>query len=248
MAKNQEHGKSSHKQRQIREGNKAKILKQKDRAILDSFNAVADTIAKAFGSHCEVVIHSLSDVSLSVTKIVNGQVTGRKEGSPLTDFGIEILKKADSLENDTVGPYFIDLDDGRKLRCVTMLIRNEKARPVGMMCINIDLSVPLVDFFKDLLQSGGDSSQKIVEHFAITPREMISRTLEKVIALVDNQRKLSSSDKNKMVVMELYKKGIFNVRGAIDLVAEETGISRYTVYNYIREAKLVEEKRTLSST
>ena len=80
MAKNQKHGKSSDKQRQIREGDKAKILKQKDRAILDSFNAVADTIAKAFGSHCEVVIHSLSDVSLSVTKIVNGHSYWKKRG------------------------------------------------------------------------------------------------------------------------------------------------------------------------
>lgn len=215
-------------------------MKQKDRAILDSYNVVADTIAKAFGSHCEVVIHTLSNVSQSVTKIVNGHVTGRKEGSPLTDFGIEIMKKADSLESDMVGPYFIDLDDGRKLRCVTLLIRNEKAKPIGMMCINIDLSAPLLDFCKDFLLTKGDSSQEIVEHFAITPKEMILRTLDKVKALVDNQRKVSPSDKNKMVVMELYKKGIFNVRGSIDLVAEETGISRYTVYNYIREAKLAE--------
>lgn len=215
-------------------------MKQKDRAILDSYNVVADTIAKAFGSHCEVVIHTLSNVSQSVTKIVNGHVTGRKEGSPLTDFGIEIMKKADSLESDIIGPYFIDLDDGRKLRCVTLLIRNEKAKPIGMMCINIDLSAPLLDFFKDFLLTRGESSQEIVEHFAITPKEMILRTLDKVKSLVDNQRKVSPSDKNKMVVVELYKKGIFNVRGSIDLVAEETGISRYTVYNYIREAKLVE--------
>lgn len=215
-------------------------MKQKDRAILDSYNVIADTIAKAFGSQCEVVIHTLSNVSQSVTKIVHGHVTGRKEGSPLTDFGIEIFKKADSLESDMVGPYFVDLGDGRKLRCATLLIRNEKAKPIGMMCINIDLSAPLLDFFKDFLLSKGGSSQEIVEHFAVTPKEMILRTLNKVKTLVNKQRKVSPSEKNKMVVMELYKKGIFNVRGSIDLVAEETGISRYTVYNYIREAKLTE--------
>ncbi len=216
-------------------------LKQKDRAILDSYNIVADTIALMFGSHCEVVIHSLSNVSQSVTKIVNGHVTGRKKGSPLTDFGIEIYKKANSLESDVVGPYFINVDDGRKLRCVTLLIRNEKAKPIGMMCINIDLSLPLLDFFKDFFQTKDDSPQKIVEHFVITPKEMILKTMDRVKSYVDGQRKVSPSDKNKMVIMELYKKGIFNVRGSIDLVAEETGISRYTVYNYIREAKLTEE-------
>jgi len=49
---------------------------------------------------------------------------------------------------------------------------------------------------------------------------------------------LPPSEKNKLIIQELYKKGLFNVRGAIDLAAKEIGVSRYTVYNYIREAKV----------
>jgi len=61
--------------------------------------------------------------------------------------------------------------------------------------------------------------------------------LEKVIDNIKTQRKISFSEKNKLIVFELYKRGVFNVRGVIDLVAKELGISRYTIYNYLREAK-----------
>ena len=204
---------------------------------MKALSLMLDGVAAAFGPNCEVVLHSLDDLSKSVIKINNGHVTGRSVGSPLTDLGIEILKKANSRESEVIGPYFTKLDDGRLLRCVTTLIRNPAGQPVGMVCINIDLSAPLLDFFKDFLNLGSVLPEKPVERFPLTPRDLISRVLGMVRDKVNKQSKLSPSDKNKMIVIDLYHRGIFNVRGAVDLVARESGISRYTVYNYIREAK-----------
>ena len=81
-------------------------------------------------------------------------------------------------------------------------------------------------------------SENVVEHFPVTVEDLISRVFEMVMTDVNNQRGVSPTEKGKMTVLELYKKGIFNVRGTIDLVAKEMGISRYTVYNYIRQAKI----------
>lgn len=218
------------------------MMAQRDKTILNSLKTVTDAVAQAFGNNCEVVLHDLEDLSRSIVRIVNGHVTGRNVGSPLTDLGIEILEKANSLETDLVGPYFSKLDDGRLLKCVTTLIRNTKGKPIGMLCINIDLSSPFLDFLRGFLPNGGEPSGNSVEHFALSPKDLISRTLEMVRMEVSNQRNTSPSEKNKMLVMELYKRGIFNVKGAVDFVARETGISRYTVYNYIREAKFQYEK------
>jgi len=84
----------------------------------------------------------------------------------------------------------------------------------------------------------GESSKNIIEHFPITIKELISRTLDMVMTDVNNRREVPPSERNKLITQELYKRGLFNVRGAIDLVAKEMGVSRYTVYNYIREAKV----------
>jgi len=44
-------------------------------------------------------------------------------------------------------------------------------------------------------------------------------------------------------VAELYRRGIFKVTGAIDIAAKTMGISRYTLYNYIREARFGKHNR-----
>jgi predicted transcriptional regulator YheO len=201
---------------------------------------VAEAIAKAFGPHCEVVLHSLEDLSQSVIKILNGHVTGRTLGSPLTDLGIEVLKKSDIMDSDVVGPYFNKLDDGRQLRCVTCVVRNQAGEPIGMLCLNFDLSAPLLDFFTGLMQVDSEIGEKRPEHFPQTPKGLITRILANVRSEVNQHNKLSPSERNKMIVMELYRRGMFNIRGAVDMVAKESGISRYTVYNYLRESKALD--------
>jgi len=213
-------------------------LSKEDKATLHSLEAIAEGVAEVFGSSCEVVLHSLEDTSSSVVKIVNGNVTGRKIGAPLTDFLAAILRKADSLEKDVIGPYYNKLDNGRLLKSVSTLIRNSHGKPIGFMCINIDLSAPLLDFLTGFLPVHGESSKSMSEHFPINIKDLISRTLEMAIAGVNNRIEVPPSEKNKLITQELYKRGLFNVRGAIDLVAKEMGVSRYTVYNYIREAKV----------
>ena len=213
-------------------------LSKEDKTNFRTLGTIVDGIANVFGSNCEVVLHSLEDSSHSVVKIANSHVTGRKVGSPLTDFLAEILKRADSLEEDVIGCYYNKLDDGRLLKSVSVLLRNTKGKPIGFLCINIDLSAPLLDFLTGFLPMRGESSKNIIEHFPITIKELISRTLEMVIADVSNRREIPPSEKNKLITQELYKRGLFNVKGAIDLVAKEMGVSRYTIYNYIREAKV----------
>lgn len=213
-------------------------LSKEDKANFRNSEATVDGIARAFGSNCEVVLHSLEDTSHSVVKIANNKVTGRKVGSPLTDFLAEILKKADLLEEDVIGCYYNKLDDGRLLKSVSVLLRNTKGKPIGFLCINIDLSAPLLDFLAGFTPESHEPSKDIIEHFPISLTDLVTRTLEVVMADVNNQRGVPPSEKNKLIIQELYKKGLFNVRGAIDLAAKEIGVSRYTVYNYIREAKV----------
>lgn len=213
-------------------------LNEEDKTILHAFDAVVEGIAEVFGTNCEVVVHSLEDPSRSIVKIVNGHVTGREVGSPLTDFAVKMLNKADRLESDMIGTYYSKLDDGRLLKCVTVLIRNTEGQPIGLMCVNIDLSVPFLDFLGGFLPSRDEPSQNVVEHFPLNVKDLIDRMLETVMSDVNSQRGVSPSEKNKMIVLELYKGGIFNVRGAIDVVAKQIGVSRYTIYNYIREARV----------
>jgi predicted transcriptional regulator YheO len=214
-------------------------LSQSDKALLHAYEPVVEGIAKAFGSNCETVLHSLEDPKHSCIKIENGYITGRKVGSPLTDLALEVLDKANSIKSDIVGSYYNKTDDGRPLKSATILIRNSAGKLIGFMCINIDLSVPLVDFMKGFLPGVHDfAEENVSEHFPGNVDDLVGKTIELIMTGINLKRQISSTEKNKLIVKELHARGLFNVRGIIDVVAKQMGTSRYTVYNYLREAKL----------
>lgn len=214
-------------------------LSKTDRAMFYALGTAVEAAAKAFGTHCEVVLHSLEDTSHSIIKIENGHVSGRTVGSPLTDRVVEMLNKIDLAEQDIL-VYYTRLDDGRPIKTVTAFVRNMRGNVIGILCINIDLSAPLLEFVREFVPMPSESPDVVVEHFPSTARDLVSRMLEMARSEANKQKQLSPSERNKMTIMELYKRGAFNIRGAVDLIAKETGVSRYTVYNYIREAKLEE--------
>jgi len=217
------------------------LFDENNKAIFNNLKNVVDCVAQVFGSNCEVVLHSLKDPGHSVIKIANGQITGRKVGSPLTDFSIELLKKAKSSGKDVIRNYFNKLDDGTLLKSSDVVIKNDRGDPIGLLCINIDLSVPLYDFVREFTAKGRKFSEEAVERFPSHPNELVDRMLEVATTRINSNEEISASDKNKEIVIELYKSGIFDIRGAIDIIAKAIGVSRYTVYNYIREAKNISE-------
>lgn len=214
------------------------VLNMESNSIFQLLEKVVEGVARAFGSNCEVVLHSVEDLRHSVVKIVNGHVTGRTEGSPMTDYGLKLLNEADSLGDDVIGVYNTRADDGRLLKSVSILLRNNAGDIIGIMCINIDLTVPLLDFVKEFSTSTEVNYEKAIEHFPATLDELMNETFDALENDTGIQVALNRTEKNKTIVMELYRKGMFKVAGAVDLVAKKMGISRYTVYNYIREAKI----------
>ena len=63
------------------------------------------------------------------------------------------------------------------------------------------------------------------------------QTVEKTIEEVTSDRMVANNNKNRQIVVSLYEKGIFDIKDAINLVAERLNISRHTVYLYIRQIK-----------
>jgi predicted transcriptional regulator YheO len=211
-------------------------LSNKDEGILHAIEPIVEGIAKLFGSNCEVVLHSLGDLRHSVTKIKNGYISGRKVGSPLTDLGLKVLKGAHSLESDIIESYYTKTKDGKMLKSVTVLIRNAQGKSIGFLCININLSAPIFETLLNFLPT--ELTVNTPEHFVTNVHDLINDALDEVIAETNKGESIPNSDKNRLMVLELYRRGIFDVKEAVDLIAQRIRVSRYTIYNYIREAKM----------
>lgn len=213
-------------------------LSSADRTILRSMEPIVDAIARIFGANCEVLLHSLEDLSNSVVKIANGHVTGRDVGAPVTDLAMRVMRDARTSQTDVVGPYTTKTKDGRTLRSVTSVVRGITGRPIGIVCVNLDMSAPLIDVVSDLLRetlSAGTGESP--ENFVTSSEELVHRSVGEVLRTIGSERKLSPVAKNKLIVGELLDRGIFDIRGAVEHVAKEMGLSKYTIYNYLRELR-----------
>ena len=213
-------------------------LNRSDQLILKSMEPIVDGIATAYGPNCEVVLHSLEDISHSCIKIRNSHVTGRKLGSALKDFTATLLFEDRILESDSENCYFSKTTDGRWLKSTTILIKNPKNKIIGLLCINMDLSTPMVEFLKPLTPpEDRASARKKTRSVSQSVHELVITTLRTVMISVNNQRGLSALEKNLLITREMYSRGMFNIKGAVDIIAKEMKVSRSTIYGYIREAK-----------
>ena len=122
------------------------------------------------------------------------------------------------------------------MKSVTIAIRNSTKRIIGLLCFNINLDVPMSQFLQNFI-SASDHSETSAVNFASSVEELVVQTVEKTIEEVTSDRMVANNNKNRQIVVSLYEKGIFDIKDAINLVAERLNISRHTVYLYIRQIK-----------
>lgn len=207
-------------------------LSDEDHAILASYFPVVDGIAALLGEHCEIVLHSLEFLEHSAIYIVNGHNTDRKIGSPITDRALWSLHH---MQTDSVSkPYFTRAKGGVMMKSVTIAIRNAKQHVIGLICINLNLDVPVSQFLSTFVAPQAEENRV---NFASSVEELVAQTIENTISEVVNDKKVANNNKNRQIVTTLFEKGIFDIKDAINQVADRLDISRHTVYLYIRQIK-----------
>ena len=210
-----------------------------DRKIIRSTETIVDGIASVFGSFCEVVLHSLEDPARSVVKIANGLATGRDVDSPITAEALKQLHEIALQEGSDIRHTCKRTQDGQLFKSTSMVIRNGQQKPVGMLCININMSVPASDFLQAFVLEDANSAP-VVGHFPASVDDLVESTVDRTIAEINSNQQLSNKVKNKHIIMSLFDKGIFDIKESVPMVARKLGVSRHTVYLYIRQRKLGE--------
>ncbi|MDR1626518.1 MAG: PAS domain-containing protein [Spirochaetia bacterium] len=213
----------------------------RDRQALDCLRPVVDGIAGLFGENCEALLHSFESPDRPVIHIANGHISGRAPGAPISGLGMKILQESFGGEcrADVSGCYSSRMADGKTLRSIAVLIRGDSRRPIGMLCISLNLSAPLASFLDAFAEKPRQEIAENTGNFAATIEDLVETTLQGTISAINSRVGIPNSVKNKTIVHELVRKGIFGIRGAIDIVARELSVSRYTIYNYIRENKFL---------
>ena len=196
---------------------------------------VAEMLAQTFGRDCEVVVHDLRDPEHSVVYVANGTVTGRRVGESFDHLIRQVIFSSRREEN-FVSNYFFRTPNGKLIRSSTLLIREPDGTLSGALCVNLDTSrIALqMEFLREFLPAGEEAPPD-----PLGSERHVSGMIE---GLIDNilascgHGSLSREEKlEKIRFMD--EKGIFLMKGSVELVAAKLGVSGVTVYSYLNAVR-----------
>ena len=187
---------------------------------------VCDALVALLDPFGEVVLHDWATQTISH---LSGRISDRNLGDPSFIDDVD----PQNGQGPIFGPYRKTNPDGRQVKSISVLIRNEHNDPVSLLCINIDISRfdaaqaalkrfisvpqasqnnPLADDWLDTLNS-------------FVARWRIENGLSDALLTVENRHRL---------LAVLHDRGVFERPKAADAVAMAIRVSRATIYSDLK--------------
>ncbi len=213
-------------------------MRHEDIALFETMKRVADGLASALGKSCEVVLHDFSDLSRSLIHVA-GNITERKIGAPITDLVFKAYKDLGDDVDDLAG--YRTIFQGRVMKSSTTFLRNSENKVVGCMCINLDVT----DFLnaKSALEEFtlfAENTPHGLERFASSFQETLESILDEVVREMGKQPATMDKDERQEFIRRLNAREVFVFKGAVNQVSRLFGVTRYTVYNDLKEIREAE--------
>ncbi len=209
---------------------------KKIREEMDLLKSIIKGIAEQFGERCEVVLHDYDNpYDKTIVAIENGHVTGRKVGDCGTNLGLEVLRG--TVKNGDRYNYLTQTKSGKLLRSSSIYIKNDEGKPIGAICINYDIT----DFVmaEKTLKSITISNQKDETNEVITNdiNELLDDLIQKSLQHVGIPVALMNKEDKIKGLKFLDDKGAFLIKKSADRISKYYDISKFTLYNYLEEAR-----------
>lgn len=193
---------------------------------------IAESFAKLLHPFAEVVVH---DLEKNQIEAIYNPFSKRKIGDnsylDRGDFAV------DSNEN-VIGPYEKMNYDGRRLKSISLILRNDKGKAIGFICVNMDVSV--FENYRDTMQifltnNDGTILEKKQSLFKDDLYDQINIFVQNYCRKQHLNLEALGREEKQTLILELRKKGAFKGKNATNYIARILNVSRATVYNYMKE-------------
>lgn len=208
-------------------------------AIFARYILLAEVLGEMFENVLEVVIHDFKDLDHAIIYIVNGHLSGRSLGGPVSEINLRRLVEEGQFPDKLVN-FSSRNSRGQPLKSSSLAIRDGQGKLIGAFCLHFDLShfeqfQKFLDFF---VNAKADSIIGVNDFGASQPHDQeIKIEIESwLLKRGLHTAQLTYHDK-QLIVGHLYHKGLFQRKGAISIVANVLQLTRQSIYNYIELAK-----------
>ena len=210
-------------------------MTEKER-VLDGLKQTAHAIAETFGSSCETLIHDMQKPGHPVIVIYNGHISGRQVGSTASIFGDDLGEREIDYDTfnaeDAINTLAIT-NSGRHVKSTTIAFRGKGYHYA--LGINFDFTalISASNIFNDLTSTEANLGDHVTRQMGTSLESIFEdcvRTIGKPLV------KMKKQDKIQLITLLMEHKA-FDYQKSVTYVAEQLGLSRYTVYKYIHEVE-----------
>ncbi|MFF3372144.1 transcriptional regulator [Streptomyces sp. NPDC002680] len=208
--------------------------------VVTVMTPILSSLSQAFPVDTEVLLQDFTCIPHSIAAIAN-PVTGRSIGGPPTNAALYALRH--NLTSDNIG-YRSETADGTPLRSSAIYFWGPSGRPVVCLCVNskigqIESAARILGDLTGLVPEPAVAPvEAVTEEVSPANLSALSKSiLEEAIQQTSVPVDLMQKEHRLDVVRLLDLRSYFALRGSVELVAEELGVSRFTVYNYLDEVR-----------
>ena len=203
------------------------------RVLFEQVGRIAEGLGQTLAPFCEVVVHDLLDPEHAI-KAIHNNLSGRQVGDPATELGLARI--ADPGYPPILANYSNVLSDGRQVKSTSIGIKDSSGNFMAALCLNVDISI--FQGVKNVLEqfTSMDLEGKNPPRESLDPAgaETIRAVIDAFAArLATTPRALKSGDR-KALMRELKDSGCLELRKSVEIVAGYLGVSRASVYNYLK--------------
>ncbi|MFD4372394.1 transcriptional regulator [Streptomyces sp. NPDC058486] len=205
-----------------------------DEHLLREAERIAVAVGRMFPGLCEVVLHDLRRPDNAI-RIIENNLSGRQVGDSATELGLRRI--ADPDYPSVIQNYSNRFPDGRPAKSTSIGIKNAEGRYVAALCLNLDIStlspvaLSLAHLVATNIEPQGEAALE-------TLRDRSGRELRSAIDSFAAERSSTprglNRDQRRELVRQLHSEGFFETRSSAQLIADQLGVSRATVYNYTK--------------
>lgn len=212
---------------------------------LEDVFTLADFIGDGLGDFAEVVVHDARDLESSIVYIRNGHLSGRKVGDGATDAALKLIQEGDTAQSGYVVGVAAKSAQGRVFKSSTLFVHDEAGNLIGLLCVNFDVSAieTLIGMLSKFIPGYSTGTvdpepRGLEETLQGDPDETVRRMVRSVLASYPMPPASFSSMQKHEAILKMYNEGVFLMKGAVSIVAEECGMSVATVYRYLEKVRV----------
>ncbi len=214
--------------------------------ILENNKKIVEMIYAQFGESCNVTLYEVKKGNGTVIA-TRGKMLSESVGDKMPDYIAQMIRNAGEAPDNLYG--FINREHvGYLLRTSLDFIYDDNEKLIGCLCISHNLMQikMIISFLEEFYRTDRYLEERELQSDKqfTSVQDYVSQTIDNFMTERLGGVNFASLPRNDKLrfIEELEQKGIFQVKGSVEMIAQKVNLTKFAIYNYLCEIRSSDSK------